>query len=81
MSEIIVVDYDPSWPRLFERLRSAIWIAVADIVISVEHVGGTAAIVHEQSVEKDVDSSGSVGYATAQPHGDGFRTVFTNRVF
>jgi GrpB-like predicted nucleotidyltransferase (UPF0157 family) len=43
MSElIVVVDYDPEWPRIFEILRAAIWRAVADIAISIEHVGSTA---------------------------------------
>jgi GrpB-like predicted nucleotidyltransferase (UPF0157 family) len=39
---IIVVDYDPSWPREFERLRAAIWPALADVATSIEHVGSTA---------------------------------------
>ena len=42
VSEIIVVDYDPSWPQLFESLRSPVWSALADIAISIEHVGSTA---------------------------------------
>lgn len=42
MSAIIVVDYDPAWPEIFERLKSAIWPTVADIAISIEHVGSTA---------------------------------------
>jgi GrpB-like predicted nucleotidyltransferase (UPF0157 family) len=42
VGKIIVVDYDPSWPRLFESLRSVVRNAVADIAISIEHVGSTA---------------------------------------
>src|SRR5690348_9299056 len=42
VSEVIVVDYDPNWPQLFESLRSAVWAVVADIAISIEHVGSTA---------------------------------------
>lgn len=42
MNEIIVVDYDPKWPHLFETLRGRIWSAVADIAISIEHVGSTS---------------------------------------
>ena len=38
----MVVDYDASWPRLFETLKASIWTAVADIAISVEHVGSTS---------------------------------------
>jgi GrpB-like predicted nucleotidyltransferase (UPF0157 family) len=42
MRTVVVVDYDPTWPELFERLRSAIWPAVCDIASSVEHVGSTS---------------------------------------
>jgi len=39
---IVVVDYDPAWPRLFDRLRARLWTAVEDVALSVEHVGSTA---------------------------------------
>jgi GrpB-like predicted nucleotidyltransferase (UPF0157 family) len=39
---IIVVDYDPSWPGEFERLKAAIWPALADVATSIQHVGSTA---------------------------------------
>jgi len=39
---IVVVDYDPVWPRLFETLQAPIWDAVADVAIAIEHVGSTA---------------------------------------
>ncbi len=42
MPSIIVVDYDPSWPRVFERLRAEIWPAVSEVASAVEHVGSTA---------------------------------------
>jgi len=42
MSTILVVDYDPSWPRVFAGLRDAIWRVVDDIAISIEHVGSTS---------------------------------------
>lgn len=37
-----VVDYDPSWPAQFEKLRSQIWEAVGELAVSVEHVGSTS---------------------------------------
>ncbi|MGH7460973.1 MAG: GrpB family protein [Longimicrobiales bacterium] len=40
--QVIVVDYDPNWTRVFETLRARIWRAVADIAVSIEHVGSTA---------------------------------------
>lgn len=39
---VVVVDYDPAWPSLFERLRERVWPAVADVAVSVEHVGSTS---------------------------------------
>lgn len=42
MSPITVVDYDPQWLALFERLRATIWPAVRDVALGVEHVGSTS---------------------------------------
>ncbi len=42
MSTVLIVDYDPLWPQRFETLRSGIWPAVADLALSVEHVGSTS---------------------------------------
>ena len=42
MGGIIVVDYDPTWPATFERLRQRIWPVVSDVATSVEHVGSTS---------------------------------------
>jgi len=39
---IVVVEYDPLWVTTFERLRQNIWPAVADIALSIEHVGSTS---------------------------------------
>jgi GrpB-like predicted nucleotidyltransferase (UPF0157 family) len=43
MSErVVVVDYDPEWPRRFDELRTRIWPVVGDIAIGLEHVGSTS---------------------------------------
>ena len=39
---VIIVDYDPHWPDLFEQLRAPVVAALGDLVVSVEHVGSTA---------------------------------------
>ena len=39
---IVVLDYDPAWPRLFEVLRRPIAAALSDVAIAIEHVGSTA---------------------------------------
>jgi GrpB-like predicted nucleotidyltransferase (UPF0157 family) len=42
MARIVVVDPDPDWPKVFESLRSTLWPALADIALSIEHVGSTS---------------------------------------
>jgi len=39
---IVVVDYDPAWPAVFEQLRARTWPAVSDFATGIEHVGSTA---------------------------------------
>jgi GrpB-like predicted nucleotidyltransferase (UPF0157 family) len=39
---IIVVEYDPIWPRIFEELRAPLVAALDDLAVSVEHIGSTA---------------------------------------
>jgi GrpB-like predicted nucleotidyltransferase (UPF0157 family) len=43
--DVVVVDYDPSWPAQYERERAGIVEALGDVmegVVAVEHVGSTA---------------------------------------
>jgi len=42
MRTIVVIDYDPVWPAVFEELRARAWNAVRDVAVSIEHVGSTA---------------------------------------
>jgi GrpB-like predicted nucleotidyltransferase (UPF0157 family) len=42
MGTIVVVDYDPSWPELFEKLKAHVEPVLAGLAISIEHVGSTA---------------------------------------
>jgi GrpB-like predicted nucleotidyltransferase (UPF0157 family) len=39
---IVVSDYDPDWPRRFEEISARVWPVVADIALSMEHVGSTS---------------------------------------
>lgn len=39
---VVVVDYDPNWPGLFETLRSRIASSIGDLAQTIEHVGSTA---------------------------------------
>jgi len=41
--EIEIVDYDPSWPRLFEEERAALArVLPAEQILAIEHAGSTA---------------------------------------
>ena len=39
---IVIVDYDPQWPILFEQEKCAIWAAIGQFVKGIEHMGSTA---------------------------------------
>lgn len=42
MRTVTVVDYDPAWPARFEELRASVWPVVADLAVTIEHVGSTS---------------------------------------
>lgn len=42
MAKVTVVDYDPTWPDTFDRLRAGIWPHVNDVAAGIEHVGSTS---------------------------------------
>jgi GrpB-like predicted nucleotidyltransferase (UPF0157 family) len=42
MSKVVVVDYDPAWPEIFEQIRARVWPAVADLATTIEHIGSTS---------------------------------------
>jgi GrpB-like predicted nucleotidyltransferase (UPF0157 family) len=39
---IVVTQYDPAWPRLFEVLRGRLVDALGELAVAVEHVGSTS---------------------------------------
>lgn len=39
---IVIVEYDPQWPILFEQEKDAIWAAIGQFVKGIEHMGSTA---------------------------------------
>lgn len=43
MSEpIVIVDYDPYWPKLFEQIRTLVANVLGDLALTIEHVGSTS---------------------------------------
>ncbi|MGG4446557.1 GrpB family protein [Brevibacillus porteri] len=41
-SNVIVVQYDPNWTRLFETLRDFVLPTLSGLVVTIEHVGSTS---------------------------------------
>lgn len=39
---VVVVDYDPDWPRRFETLHMSLADTLGDLAVEIEHVGSTA---------------------------------------
>lgn len=39
---IIIVDYNPYWPQLFEELRATVAGVLGDFALTIEHVGSTS---------------------------------------
>ncbi|RFC00222.1 hypothetical protein B5K11_00605 [Rhizobium leguminosarum bv. trifolii] len=42
MRAVKVVDYDPSWPRLFADISAEISILLGNLVLSIDHIGSTS---------------------------------------
>lgn len=40
--DIVIADYDPAWPRLFEEERARLMQAIGEWAVAIEHVGSTA---------------------------------------
>jgi GrpB-like predicted nucleotidyltransferase (UPF0157 family) len=39
---VIIVEYDPLWPALYEEEKERILAVVGDLVVTMEHIGSTA---------------------------------------
>lgn len=42
INPVILVDYDPNWPTLFNELRDQVMAVLGDLVVVIEHVGSTS---------------------------------------
>lgn len=89
MSDIIVVDYDPEWPRIFERLRARLLPALGDVALAIEHVGSTAVpglaakpvvdvdvVVRDGDVRAGIERLESLGYVHRGDRGVPQREAF-----
>ena len=39
---VVIVDYDPAWPELFNALKSSVDAALGEVALRIEHVGSTS---------------------------------------
>lgn len=39
---VVIVDYDPRWPRFFDEEKTNILRVIGPMIVSVEHIGSTA---------------------------------------
>ncbi|MEO8602674.1 MAG: GrpB family protein [bacterium] len=65
MRSIVVVDYDPAWPAVFEQLRARLRPALSDPAWRIEHVGSTS--VPGLAAKPVIDLSVVVPAANALP--------------
>ena len=42
MANVVIVDYDPTWPDQFEALAAGLRDQLADGVLGIDHIGSTA---------------------------------------
>ena len=75
---ILVVDYDPQWPVVFEEIRAALAVALGDVpILAIEHVGSTSVpglaakpiidvdvVVSREHVEAAIAALVGCGYTT-----------------
>lgn len=75
--EVVVVEYDDSWPSRFEEIASVVWPAVRDVALRIDHVGSTSVpglaakpiidmdvvIAPEASVAEVISRLAEIGYA------------------
>jgi GrpB-like predicted nucleotidyltransferase (UPF0157 family) len=83
-SRLILVPYDPAWPRLFEEEAERITAAIGAHVMSVQHVGSTAvpnllakpvidiavAVSSEGAADACIAPLTALGYEYRGTHGD-----------
>lgn len=72
---VVIVDYNPAWPELFNVLKSSIDTALEDVALSIEHVGSTSVpglaskpiidmdvVVRAQDLNKAIALLAGIGY-------------------
>ena len=77
VNPVVVVEYDPGWPELFQFFRARIVTALGGLATAVEHVGSTAVVglaakpiidmdvllVSEDALPAGIERLANLGYA------------------
>src|SRR4051794_14418668 len=63
--KVIIEDYNPEWPKQFEKIRSQIWPLIREIATTIEHVGSTSVpgLAAKPTIDIDIviDSKDNLG--------------------
>lgn len=88
----MVSDYDPAWPRWFERIHAAVWPTVAHLAVRIDHVGSTSVpglaakpiidadvvVAAEDRIGPAIEALDRIGYAWKGDLGIEGRQAFSN---
>jgi GrpB-like predicted nucleotidyltransferase (UPF0157 family) len=91
MAAVVIVDYDPLWPMVFETLAKEVSTALGPGLLRMEHVGSTAvpglpakpvidldAVVRSGDVSEAIRRLSSIGYAHLGDRGVTGREAFAS---
>jgi len=81
---VVIVDYDPQWPILYEDEKGRILDAVGHVIVAIEHIGSTAVpgmgakpiidimvgVSHLADAHQCIEPLRSIGYEYLPEHGD-----------
>ena len=90
-NSVIVTDYDPQWPRIFEALRDRVLAALGELAVQIEHVGSTSVpglaakpivdmdvvIASESNLSETISRLDAIGYKHQGDLGIAGREAFT----
>ena len=81
---VVIVEYDPQWPTLYEEEKERILAVVGRVIVAVEHIGSTAvpglgakpiidimaAVPHLADAEQCIEPLETIGYEYVPEYND-----------
>ncbi len=82
IAPVVIVDYDPQWPILYEEEKGRILEAIGRVIVAIEHVGSTAVpglgakpiidimvgVGHLADAERCIEPLQAIGYGYVPEH-------------